>query len=503
MDIKLSLFSSFFKKQKKQLIVPDSLFLKKIKSFAQSNNLTVFTHKEIFHHTTIHPITLFLYDNLRGIYIFESKDWSYSDLQNATIQKAENVAPSHDSLAFDKTHDIIKTKFNELLHNDGVAIFNYLLMENLSADEYELLDTSLQAALPKERIIFSDDETVEIEKKLHNIPKTKERLPSANFIAGTLFVQYAIIKNEQIYLCNEEQISFIDTTIKMHKTLCAPAKSGKSYTLLLKAIKELFTKERKKIILIKPTTVAKDILYQRFLELIEHAIIDIDLMAFEILTPIELLNRHRTKLKMPLQEELTIEKKLMQKSFFAAELILCDDADLLDEEFIAYLKHIQKKSDLLLVNDNTTAYDFQFTTSYLPQKRVIKFYETNPHAKALHLVAKLLQKSAAEDILVICSKESREKLSDDLDGFISEQTTLFDANRHIIEQHLSSLRLVTYDDMIELEAKDVIIMDTASQKVAKLHYAANIATQTLTILYEQPSKEIELLKEAYEKNRQE
>ncbi len=498
--MKLSLLSSFFKAKEETLIVPDSLLLKKIKLLSQNSNLIVYAYKEIFHHKNAYLIPLMIYDNLRGIYIFEMKEWSYDDLKNATASKAESVDNSKDTLAFDKTHAVIKQKFNELLHNDGVEIFNYLLMENLSSDEYEHLNESLQAILPKDKIIFSDSDSSEIFKKLQNAAPENHLLPSADTVLGTLFIQYAIVKNSgEIHLCNDAQTAFIDAKIRGLQNLSAPAKSGKSYTLLLKSLKELFQKERQKIILLKPTTLSKDILHKRFLELIEHAIIDIDLMAFEILTPMELINRHLTKLKMPrLDDALYIDEKLMQKSFDAADLIICDDANLMPQNFLSYLKHIQKKSDLILVNDANEELAFSFTQSYLPQEREIHFYKTNPHAKALHLVSSLLQSAKASEIVVISNTLSREKLKDDLSSFIEDETLIIDASKHLLEQKFDSLLLTTYSDIVDIDAKHVILMDVCYGNKDEITYACSIATQTLKILYEEDCQEIERLKETYE-----
>jgi hypothetical protein len=498
--MKLSLLSSFFKQKKLTLLVPDSLLLKKIKSLSKNSNLVVFSNKEIFHHKKSYPIALMIYDNLRGIYIFEIKTWSYDDLKNATANKAESVENSKNTLAFDKTHTIIKQKFNELLHNDGVEIFNYLLMENLSSDEYEHLNESLQEILPKEKIIFSDSDISEIFKKLQNATEEKHTLPSIDKVLGTLFIQYAIVDtNANVHLCNPKQIEFVERKIEGIQNLIAPAKSGKSYTLLLKSIQKLFKKERQKIILIKPTLLSKDILHKRFLELIERAIIDIDLMAFEILTPTELLNKHLMKLKMPLLDDtLYIDEKLMHKSFDIADLILCDDANLMPPNFISYLKHIQKKSDLLLVNDKTQEATFTFKQSYLPRERETHFHQTNPHAKALHLIASLLKTSKADEIVIISNEESREKLKEDLISFIEAEPLLLDASKHLLDQKLDSILLTTYSDIVEIEAKNVILMDLCFENKDILLYACNIASQRVDILYDESCQEIESLKEIYE-----
>ncbi len=499
--MKLSLLPSFFKTKKKALIVPDSLLLKKIKSLSQNSNLTVLSHKEIFHHKESYPIALMLYDDLRGIYIFETKEWSYGDLKNATASKAKDAESSKNTLAFDKMHTNIKKKFNELLHNDGVEIFNYLLMENLSSDEYEHLNDSLQEMLPEEKIIFNDSDTSEIFKKLQSVAPGDHTLPSKDLILGTLFVQYAIVKADRVSFCNEEQREFIDKKISKLENLTAVPKSGKSYMLLLKSIKELFKKERKKIILIKPTILSKGVLHKHLLELIEHAVIDIDLMAFEILTPVELVNRHLAKLKMPLCEDrLHIDKKLMQKHFNVADLIICDNADIIPSDFLSYLKHIQKRGDLLLVNDSSQEATSIFSQSYMPLEREVCFYQTHPYAKALHLISSLLKSADPSDIVVVCSQESREKLQEDLDSFIEDETLLLDASKYLTEQKLDSILLATYGDIVELETKHAILMDLCFDNRQQIFYACNISSQTLHILYREESHEIESLKEKYESN---
>jgi len=501
--MKLSFLPSFFKDKEDSLIVPDSLLLKKIKSLSQNSNLLIYSHVEIYHHKTSYLIPLMIYDNLRGIYIFEIKKWSYDDLKHATASKAESVENSKDTLAYDKTHAIIKNKFNELLHNDGVDIFNYLLMENLSSTEYEHLNDSLKEILPQEKIIFSDSQTAEIFKKLQDAAGENYSLPSNETVLGTLLSQYTIIdQDHNLHLCNEEEIQFIDTKITGTKNLIAPPKSGKSSAILLKSIKELFKQKRKKIIIIKPTVLSRDLLYKQFLELIEHAIVEIDLAAFEILTPIELVNKHLSKLKMPaLDHTLYIDQKLMKKSFDTADLLICDDANFMPKEFIDYIMHIQNKTDLLLVNYNDHADTISFTKSYVPENRKIEFHQTNPHAKALHLISTLLQSNSANEIVVISDVVNRENLRDDLISFIEDKALLIDASKHLLDQKLDSLLLLTYDDIIDISAKHVILLDLSLANEEQVEYAFNMAKDSVYILYEQECPTIETLKESHEDNK--
>ena len=71
----LSSFTSFFKKNKhKNLGLPESLLLKKLKLLAQENNFVIFENITIYHHTKNFFIPLLILEKQRGIFLFEYKD---------------------------------------------------------------------------------------------------------------------------------------------------------------------------------------------------------------------------------------------------------------------------------------------------------------------------------------------------------------------------------------------------------------------------------------------
>ncbi|WP_457746675.1 hypothetical protein [Sulfurimonas sp.] len=501
--MKLPIISSLFNKQSKN---QTSDFAQKIKLLAKHSSLVVFDDIYIYHHNEKFHVPLIAFDEFRGIYLFEVKKWTFSELKNATIEKKEKTDEAEDTLAYNKIHEIIRRKFNELIHHDGdVDIFNYLLMENLSTDEYEDLDDSLHELLPKDRIIFKDSTESDIFKKLHD---AKEALPeplSIDKIFGTLFIQYAILENEQkVKFCTQEQIDFIKTELSNFENLAGVAKSGKSNLLLLKTIKEILDKKVKKVLIIKPTVLSKDLLQKKLIELIERAIIEIDLTAITILTPQELLNRHLAKLKKErlFDNTLYIDPKLMQKSFSVADLLICDDANMLPDNFISYLKHIQKNAKLLLVNSKTDDATLFLNQSYINTHRVVDFYKTNPHAKAMHLISTLSTNSQTNNVLIVSNNFTREKLREDLESFIEDKTILLDSSANLINQDLNNILLTTYEDIDELQTKHLILLDACSTDSELLEYAINTASEHIYIIYEQECQEIENLKEKYESSQE-
>ena len=500
----LSFLTSFFKKEKKTLLLPESLLVKKLKTITSANGLLVYENATIYHHTESFFIPLLILDQERGIYIFEHKEWSYDELKNSHIQKATKQSSSKETLAFEKSHDIIRQKFNELIHTDGVPIFNYLLMENLNTDEYEHLNASFQELLPREKVMFSDSNHTDILNKLAAASPSKTNLPSIADIMGNILIQFAILDNaHKLHMATQEQMNFIDATLEGYNVLYSAAGSGKTSSLALKVILEKLKNPDKKIVIIEPTILSCDILKKKLMDIIEHAIVEIDITSIKILTPIQLINIHLNKLKKPeLYDEIYIDDTLLNKKIDIADLLICDDSDLMQSIFIDYLKHIQKKSTLLLItNTNEEEQTFTLQNSFKKEKQEIIFHQTSPHAKALQIISKLLKTEDAKDILVVSSNLSKEKLKDDLESFIKDKAILLDSTKNLIDQNLDNLLLSTYKDINGLNAKFIILMDVCFAQHTQLDYAINLSDFKTFVLYDDECENIYHLRNNFENNK--
>ncbi len=496
----ISSITSLFKRKEKTLKLPESLLIKKLKDISVKNSLSIYENITIYHHTQSYFIPLLILDPSKGIYLFEYKEWSYEDLKNATISKATNQESTNKSLAFEKTHEFIKQKFNELTHNDGVNIYNFLLMPNLDSDEYRHLDESFQELLPCQRIMFNDSSDIEIFHKLKDLPNPLSPMPTESNIMGNLLVQYLILsKDKNIHLATDEQIAFIESKNSGLQTLSGNNYSGKTSTLLLKAILENLRDPELKIIIIEPTVLACDILKKRLLDIVEYAIIEVDVTQIEIITPIALINKHLIKLRKPILENaLHVDSILMKKLFNPADLIICDDSNLLPVEFVEYLQHIQKKASLILVDEETQNPTFRFQDSFKTRKHKTIFERSNQFAKTLQVISKLLEHNSAKDILVVSNHLSKKNLRDDLEFFIEDDAIAIDANDNLENQNLEALRLCSYSQTSEMHSKFVILLDINDSKLNEIEYAINLAQDTSYIIYEENSPNIETLKEKYD-----
>lgn len=494
-------FKSLLKKTTPKQNIPDSIIIKRLEELT---DIHLYKNITIYHHTKNLFIPLMILDPKKGLYIFEYKEWSYDDLKDVKVLKASKQESTNNTLSFEKKHDFIKTKFNELIHSDGVEIFNCLIMPNLHSKEYDKLDDTFKKLLPTNSIIFNNTKKNEISNKLHLIAKENKKLPNIENIIGNLLIQYLIIdQNKPPYLATKEQISFIDKDIDTQFILKATKASGKTSSILLKAILEKLKNPKIEIVIIKTTRLACDKLKQRLINTIEKAIVEIDLTSIKIITPNDVVNKHLTKLKKPnLEATLHIDSKLMKKKLNIADLILCDDVDLLSVEFVEYLKHIQKNKPLVLVQNYVEKNDkvINLTKDFRKKNRKIIFKQTNQLAKALQLIAELLKNNNPKDILVVSDKVNKKKLNEDLEHFIKEKAVLLNSSDSLINQQLDSFILSSYSEISGLESKFVILLDIEDSPPNEVEYAVNLSTEISYILFQNDSSEIKNLKVKYENN---
>jgi len=227
----ISIFKSFFK-SKTPTDMADVKLFDIIEDACKNNDLLFYRDATIYHHAESFLVPLLLLDPTRGIYIFECKTWSYDILKDATAKRSKDQRQADNTLAFDQVHNIIKTKFNELTHNDGVETFNFLIMQNLTTQEYERLNFSLQELLPKDRIIFKDSTQEEIIKKLKNVRVQNHHLPDVAHIMGNLLIQYLVLSDDkEFYMATKQQMEFIDAKVENHQILYGENGSGRTSSM--------------------------------------------------------------------------------------------------------------------------------------------------------------------------------------------------------------------------------------------------------------------------------
>ncbi|MCX6077431.1 MAG: hypothetical protein NTW78_11200 [Campylobacterales bacterium] len=497
-----SLFSlNIFKKHQKSLKTPESIILKNLKFVSLKNNLLIYENITIYHHSEAIFVPLLILDSTRGVYLFEHKDWLYDDLKNAKIEKVPKREASYETLSFEKSHALMKRKFSEMTQINSLPLHNYVIMEHLNSAQYEHLNSSFQELMPQEKIMFNDLSQDEIIKKIKDIPLPKEPLPDIYTIIGNIVVQYAILDNKNtLNMATKEQQEFIDAPFLSFEILSSPTGSGKTTSFLLKVILQKLRNPNLKIIIIKPTALSCDLLKRKLVNIIDRAQVEFDATEIEIITPLELLNRHLKKLnKAPLGNEIDASKTLVDKEYSVADVIIGDDSDMFSNEFKYYLKQIQHGADLLLVRSNKQLNEtYTFNKNFVKENKKVLFVKANPHAKALQIISSLLEFHRPKDILVVSSALSREKLSEDLESYIKDSAVLLDNSLKLIDQDIEKLLLATYSDTNAIEAKFVILMDICFASLIELEYAYNICSDSVYVLHDDECKKLISLRSDFE-----
>ena len=468
----LTSIKSFFIKNKPSLSLPDSILTKRLKEIVEQESLLLYENVTIYHQDTSFFIPLLILDKKHGIYLFEYKDWSYDDLKNSTIEKSTNQTSQDNALAFDKTHTFLREKLKEVTDTENTPIINYLLMENLNAYEYKHLTDSFKELLPEKSIFFSDSKEYEILKKLHINDAEKEDLPNITEIMRNLLVQYHILSDDGLfYLTTAEQLKFINADITQHQKLIGKGGSGKTNSMILKIILELLKNPDKKIVIIKPTILSCHIIKKKLLDTLENSLVKVDLNSLKI---------------------------IIAKEFNPVDLVICDDAYQIDDEYIEYIKKQQKKRALVLINpkDKSNA-TYNFSKNFTHHKKV-NFKQGNIHSLALLEISKLLETNPATDIVVISNNLSRKNLNDDLEHFIEEKSLILNENINFLYQLDNKILLCEYSHINELKAKHVILMDVCSTSIDKLKSAFNLCLESVHIMYEDDCDRIAMIRENFE-----
>ncbi|WP_373069502.1 hypothetical protein [Sulfurimonas sp.] len=479
--MKLNFFSNLFKKDNKnKLLTPDSILLKKLKAVCKENNYKLLENTTIYHHSNKIEIPLMILSPKRGLYVLEYKDWTYDDLNLYEITQAKNNEHSKNTLAYDKTNSFINTKYNEILHNDCVKTFNFLIAENLSFVDYEHLSEEKKNLLPNEKIIFCDNDEEEILNKLNDVSEADDNLADPNYILANLLTQYLVLHKGNVSLATDEQIDYITDSQNFEEqksivSLNGLALSGKTTALILRAVYLKLLSNNNSVTIIEPTALSCDIVKQFILELIEYSIVNVDITSIRVCTPEEFLNSKVT------------------------EYVLCDDTSLIEEGLLENIILKSAKSHLTLVNPIQRYDNFYKLTKSFHNKIDIEFIQNNPYASAMQYINRYAT-NKDNSILCVSNKETGENLSEDLASYIEDEVILLDSSKKLIDQKKSLLTLSDYKNINAQRSDIVILLDVCEVSQQELSYAINLANEKVFLIYEEQCDAIITLKKIFKKD---
>lgn len=472
-------FLNPFKKKLKAISVDYSV----LQEYTSRNNLYFFHDQHMFLREDSMSIPALIFDPQRGFYLFEHKDWTYALLKNSNIQPAQSSnRPA--SINVDGPYDFMRQKFNEILHHDGCDIAKFIFMDGLTSSEFNELDESFASLMPIENIIFYDDDYESVKRKLHDaLNKQETQLPTQDLLSA-LFVHHHFLADnlhQEIVNLDPEQLDFVEREYHSKLLVRGVTGSGKSSSFLIKAIYEKLLNPELRVCFITPTLLSAELLKQRLLDIIEYAIIDIDLSTLIILTPQQLIQTHyRSQNKKASPASAHITPKMRKKKYDFADLIFCDDLHLCDETFIIYLEHICFDKTLIASSDYLPYKDYpeiEFSKDYRSkpeiitlardlieetdtpfENKVISNYCNNTFVDTLLLVNKLLKANAPEEILIIAADNTITKaLEEELTLYIGRSNTRVNEFEGLLYQDINQLLITDIKNLSGLQRKHVIV----------------------------------------------
>ncbi|MCF6330799.1 MAG: hypothetical protein L3I99_04555 [Sulfurimonas sp.] len=468
-------FNSLFKKETKKtnLHPHNSILVNKLKLLCKQNNYLIYENITLYHRDDHIFISFMILDPFRGIYLLEDKSWDYNELNSHKIEKRPNAQKSKDSLSYENTSNFIQKKIDEVIHNYSINIFNFLLTQNLSLANYEHLEDEKKTLLPSEKIIFNNTNDDEILSKLKSVKNESFHMPDTEILMASLLTQFLILDLDgSVKLASDEQQKFILNRDYDVESLDGLSLSGKTSALMLKSILLKLEDRNTSVTIIEPTTLSCDLVKASLMNLVEYSIVSVDITSVSVITP-----------------------QKFKESQVISDYILCDDSNLLEEEFLDYLLSIKNRSKISLINSkHEVDINFKLTNKFQKHDLKIEFIKSNPLAKLVKLLLEYTKLEKSKKILIICNNTTKPSILKCLNVSLKEKMVVLDSSKKIIDQDSSSIFLSDINSINAQRADIIIILDIYELSQDELGYAINLANEKVYLIYELECDNINTLK---------
>ncbi len=331
---------------------PPSSLLSLLRNVVAANDMLLFEQTYLYHRKKFIRLPLLLLVPQKGLLVFDILSWHADTLKDASVCSWHASLKQPKAVNVDDAVALIEQKCHYILHQDLTSTVAMVLFEQLRAFEFKRLDRSFQCLIPESRVLFHDETSSSVIEKITTALALHTLSLDTTTLLTTLFMQYTLPPdrfNTTVTLADSMQQQYVDDDFLPRSTLVGPCGSGKSTLMLLKVLSSVLRHPKQHIMIIAVSLTACDILKQKMLTIIEHAMVDIDLSTIDVMTPQQLLTHHAKRLYHKPLHPVTITEKMLRKPLHAADIIICDDADLLPSRFITYLQHLQEKQTLHLL----------------------------------------------------------------------------------------------------------------------------------------------------------
>jgi len=463
-------FSKIFKKEK-------TLTLNNynpIEKYAQSRSLIYFHNRTLYHLSKKISSKTLLLDPHYGLYIIDSVDWMFDDVHHSKVSASRKKNSSNADVQVDELHAFITQKFNEVLHTEVCPIVNILYLSNITNDEFKQLDESFHSLLPSQFLIFKDSGLNEIEQHLHQDVASLNIPIDTNIIQSALFVDSCIHTHNTIKTATHEQKEFIFAPLEEISSVNAAHFSGKTTTLLLKVIKEKLHNPDINITIIVSTQYASDTLRQELLQLIEYAIVDIDLNSIRVLTT-----------------------SSMGSKLTGSGYLFCDDAQLYSKAFIEKLMKMKKSYKICFLGHEikeekqnfTLTHTFEIPPSinyenYLRRENssTMTFCRANVYLRTVLVLQRLLVDQNDESILIVLDdREVAKKLREEINDYYDNICSILDTTLSISQLKRNRIEIININELSMFTCKHLILALNDTKDKTLIEFALSRATKHIYV----------------------
>ena len=362
-------------------------------------NGTLYRDFTLFHHDNTLLIDLLIFLPHYGLYFGEKISWTAKELKGASVTRALKQNKKSSTTHLEATEKMLHQKLEDVLSFDSTPIKRFFWMEHLTESEFDALHSSFHTLLFKERLIFSDDDILNIQEKLSSL-NTYQEIPYSKLkVLGSLQAHTLLLPTPEepfgTFLSNEQQ-KFLNIPLETATvtTLYGNCATGKSTVLIRKIVHELLKYTQTKAIIITPTLLSGEILRKEFIMLCDFAAVTLDTSRLIFLSP-------------PTPQE-TVNVNQMPKD---ASIIVYDDLHPFNTTFIDQLhKDIKERSVFIstsLASENNICYEL----THMYRTPTIKNVQFS-HSKAaivtlLTELQELLKSETPKAILVVLQSDDQ------------------------------------------------------------------------------------------------
>jgi len=413
---RLNIFSKLFSSTIPDKQSPDyTKHIEHLKSLF-SDEAVFFIDVPVFNQQKTHLIKHMMIHPDAGLILFNFFDHEADTLKGVTASAASKDDANAD-IKTDDSKNFLMQRFDEIFHTQLTPIRSILICTGLNEGEFDALDKSFHSLIPKNSAFFNDSD----DEHYKNIILTRrDKKYDLAKIKRALFPQLVISKTRS--LMNEEQESIINFDMQESLLVKGHPGSGKSSTLVAKALYEKMKNPDLNLIILGKRACNVHQLQALIFSFVENSHwglnpADIVVSSFE-----------------------TIKRRCSQKEKY--DLIICDD---INQGDLNYLKTLLDKKGRLLASSHynlPALKTLHLTKNYRLSpalcaaceglkvdhlKHSLSFLSGNVFMNTILTIAGLLKEVSADEITVVhVGKEELIKLQAEIDDYFTPITYLFD-----------------------------------------------------------------------------